>query len=84
VAGASVYAAPPPSGMLAAVVSQAAIRLLDAAPVPGQPHLVHATIELRCGCRISETIAADRILERESGERFAVGKYRCPRRHPAA
>ena len=65
------------------MVSQAAVRLLDVAPVPGAPHEVRATIELRCGCRITETIAADRILEREGGERYAVGKYRCPVRHPA-
>lgn len=64
------------------MVSQAAARLLDADPVPGEPDLVEATIELRCGCRITERIAADRILERPDGERFAVGKYRCPERHP--
>jgi hypothetical protein len=64
-----------------AVVSQAAIRVLDVAAVPGSPDVLDAKIELRCGCVIERRVAAERILERESGERFAVGKYPCPLGH---
>jgi hypothetical protein len=63
------------------VVSQAAIRLLEAAPVPDDADVVQATLRLSCGCTITERIAADRILERPGGERVAVGKYRCPKGH---
>lgn len=39
------------------------------------------TLRLACGCVVTRTIAADRLLEL-SGERRAVGKYPCPERHP--
>lgn len=80
---ASVYRGPAAFGMLASVVSQAALRLVGVVPVVGDPDRVEATIELRCGCVVTQRIAADRILEREGGERYAVGKYRCPEGHPA-
>jgi|JI6StandDraft_1071083.scaffolds.fasta_scaffold1183967_2 hypothetical protein len=41
-----------------------------------------ATLELACGCVVTRTIAADRILETEDGERRAIGKYPCPLDHP--
>lgn len=64
------------------VASQAVKHLIDLAPVEGDPTRVVATLELLCGCTITRTIAEDRIVERASGERFAVGKYPCPQDHP--
>lgn len=63
------------------MVSQAAIRVLDVAAVPGSTDVLDAKIELRCGCVIERRVAADRILEREDGEPFAVGKFPCPVGH---
>jgi len=65
------------------MVSQAADALLAAESISGQPDRVRATIRLRCGCEITRDIAADRILDRPDGTRFAVGKYPCPAGHPA-
>jgi hypothetical protein len=65
------------------VASQAVQRLIDVGPVAGDPTRVAVTLELQCGCTITRTLPEDRIVERgPSGERFAVGKYPCPRGHP--
>lgn len=41
-----------------------------------------AELELACGCVVTRTIARDRILETNEGERRAIGKYPCPLDHP--
>lgn len=41
-----------------------------------------ATLLLACGCEVTRTIARDRILFTEDGERRAIGKYPCPLDHP--
>lgn len=64
------------------MVSQPATRLLSTAALPDDDTRVQATLELRCGCTVTQAIAIDRILQRPDGERIAVGKYRCPVGHP--
>jgi hypothetical protein len=64
------------------MASQAVRRLIDVFPASGDPTAVVATLELQCGCRVVRTLSGDRIVERPSGERFAVGKVPCPQGHP--
>lgn len=63
------------------MASQAVRRLIDATPDPVGSGVV-ATLELQCGCTVVRTLPDDRIVERPSGERFAVGKIPCPAGHP--
>lgn len=68
--------------MLDPVASHAVRRLLGLAPSADDPQQVVVTVELMCGCRVTRTIAEDRIVERPGGERFVVGKVPCPQGHP--
>ena len=63
------------------MVAQAAIELREVQPA--SPGRLRATLLLACGCVIEREIAADRVLERDDGSRFAVGKYPCPAGHAA-
>lgn len=63
------------------MASQAVRRLIDATPHPEGQGVV-ATLELQCGCTVVRTLPDDRLVERPSGERFAVGKIPCPTGHP--
>jgi hypothetical protein len=47
----------------------------------GEPSTRVATLELACGCVVTRTIAADRLLDLGGASR-AVGKYSCPENHP--
>lgn len=64
------------------MASQAVRRLFHAIPAPDDPTAVVATLELQCGCHVVLRLPEDRIVERPSGERFAVGKIPCPQGHP--
>lgn len=75
---------PAQTGHHRAVVSQAAEALLEVTPIPDDPARVDVRLRLRCGCVVQRQIAADRILDRPDGTRFAVGKYPCPASHPAS
>ncbi|MCH9687475.1 MAG: hypothetical protein K0V04_38935 [Deltaproteobacteria bacterium] len=64
------------------MASHAVQRLLSSTPSPDDSTRVEVCVELACGCRLTRTIAADRIVERPGGESFAVGKFPCPLDHP--
>ena len=63
------------------MVAQAAQDLIALAPA-GKGR-VQARLRLACGCTIDRELSADRVLERDGGARFVVGKYPCPVDHPA-
>jgi hypothetical protein len=61
------------------MVAQAAVAILSLAPAgPGR---VQARLRLACGCTVDRELNEDRVLERDDGERFVVGKYPCPEGH---
>ena len=63
------------------MVAQAAQEVREVAPAgPGR---LRARLLLVCGCEVERELAEDRVLTRGDGSRFAVGKYPCPRGHPA-
>ena len=63
------------------MTAQAAVAILSLAPAgPGR---VRARLRLACGCTVERELNGDRVLERDGGERFIVGKYPCPEGHPA-
>jgi len=64
------------------MASHAVRRLIELRALADDPTRLEATLELQCGCRVTRTIAEDRVVERPGGERFVVGKIPCPERHP--
>ncbi len=63
------------------MVIQAALELLEEAPVEGSSQL-NVTIRLLCGCVIEARVPADYVRDTALGERIVVGKYACPEGHP--
>jgi hypothetical protein len=61
------------------LVAQAAVAILSLASAgPGR---LSARLRLACGCTVDRELDEDRVLEREDGEKFIVGKYPCPEGH---
>jgi hypothetical protein len=63
------------------VTAQAAVEVLSlSGPREGR---VRARLRLACGCTVERELPEDRLLERQGGAPFVVGKYPCPVGHPA-
>lgn len=63
------------------MAAQAAVAILSLSMAgPGR---VSARLRLACGCTVDRELSEDRVLEREGGEKFIVGKYPCPEDHRA-
>lgn len=61
---------------------QAALELLKADPIEGDPARLRVTMRLLCGCVITEDVAREWVRETALGETIVVGKYACPEGHP--
>ena len=64
------------------MASPSAVAIVSVSSIDGDARHKGATLTLACGCTTTLVIAADRIAESTGGERFAVGKYPCPKGHP--
>jgi hypothetical protein len=62
------------------MASQAVKQLLEESPhADGR---LSVRLQLVCGCELTATVAADRVIDTVDGIRLAVGKYPCPNGHP--
>jgi Fe2+ transport system protein B len=61
-------------------MSHPAVQILAELPLDGGA--VEVTLVLACGCTVTRSIAASRIVETEDGRRIAAGKFPCPAGHP--